>query len=526
MPRLYISILFQAKALLTFIWCLIAKLIVEPILKCEKQMNVCKNTCASHTKVNDWQSILWKKVIYQVNRLQRRIAKAVKTGRWAKAKVLSRLLTHSFFAKLLAVFRVTTNKGGKTAGLDGVIWKNNPQKFLAACNLKIRGYKPKPLRRIYIPKKNGKRRPLSIPCMYDRAMQALFQMALDPISETNADPNSYGFRLRRSCADAVQQCFIVLAKKFHAKWIFEADIKACFDEIDHEWVLKNIPIDKVILQKWLKAGYIEKSKRFQTKKGTPQGGIISPLIMNMVLDGLETEIRKKFPKWKNSKVNFIRYADDFVITSPDRQTIEKDIIPLVKNFLEERKLALSEEKTKISHIDHGFDFLSQNIRKYNGKLLIRPSKKSIQSFKDKIKETLRTNRGIPAHALIRILNPIIRGWSNYHKTVCAKKTFSQLGHFIFQQLWNWAKYQHGNHNRRWLFLRYFKDNHFTDKYVTRKGSTVVRLFRIAYVPIKYQVKIRAKANPYLQEFDEYFRKRRYMRQKEACNSRQKTVFLV
>lgn len=319
-------------------------------------MSVCNNTCALQYPYADWGSINWGKVIYQVNRLQRRIAKAIQEKHWAKAKALVYLLTKSFYAKLLAVFRVTTNKGGATPGVDGIVWLNNFDKFDAACSLKTRGYKPKPLRRIYIPKKNGKKRPLSIPCMHDRAMQALYAMALDPIAETMADPNSYGFRLKRSCADAVEQCFLVLAKDYHAKWIFEADIKACFDQISHEWVLENIPLNKTILKNWLKAGYMEQNKKFPTRKGTPQGGIISPVIMNMVLDGLETVIRKEFPKWKKSKVNFIRYADDFVITSPDKQTIENKIIPLVTEFISERGLQLSPEKSKVTHIDDGFDF--------------------------------------------------------------------------------------------------------------------------------------------------------------------------
>jgi len=493
--------------------------------KCEKQMNGCKNTCASQTSITNWNSIKWGKVIYQVERLQRRIAKAVRDKKFAKAKSLMFILSKSFYAKLLSVFRITKNKGGKTAGIDRVVWKNNTDKFQAALSLKIRGYKPKPLRRIYIRKKNGKKRPLSIPTMHDRSMQALFRMALEPWAETTADPNSYGFRLRRSCADAVEQNFIVMAKKFHAKWVLEADIKACFDEISHEWILKNIPMNKTILNRWLKAGYIENHKKFTTEKGTPQGGIISPTIMNMVLDGLEKAIRLEFPKWKNSKVNFIRYADDFIITSPDEKTIKETIIPLVVNFLKERGLRLSTEKTKITHIDDGFDFLSQNLRKYKGKLLIRPSKDSIQSFKDKIKRALKENKGIPMHALIRIVNPIIRGWSNYHKSICAKKTFSKLAHFIYNQFWKWAKYQHGNQNRRWIFNRYFKNNHISDRYQTKNELATIRLYRIAYVPIDYQVKIRAVANPYLPEFDKYFKNRIRKRKQLAQKCQQKTILL-
>jgi len=434
---------------------------------------------------NDYLSfIIWRKVIQKVVRLQRRIAKAVKEKHWAKAKSLMFLLTKSFYAKLLAVFRVIKNKGGKTPGVDRIVWRRPIDKLNAALNLKPRGYQTKPLRRIYIPKKNGKKRPLSIPVMHDRAMQTLYKMALEPMAEVLADGNSFGFRARRSCNDAIAQCFLSLCRKISPQWVFEADIKGCFDNIRHDWILKNIPINKTILKKWLKSGYIEKNRLFPTKKGTPQGGTISPMIMNMVLDGLETIIMNKFPRWKRQKVNFIRYADDFVITAIDKETISNEIIPLVTNFLSERGLELAPDKSRITNINDGFKFLSQNVRKYKGKLLIRPAKESVQSFKDKIKLIIRKNRGIPAHALIRILNPVIRGWSNYHKGICSKRIFDRLGKFIYWELKRWAKYQHGNKNRWWIYHRYFHDNHFTDQRITKKGIENHRLYRMCFYYLK------------------------------------------
>jgi len=483
-------------------------------------------SCAQPHHFDNWQTIPWGKVIFQVSRLQNRIAKAVKQGKWGKAKSLMYLVTKSYYAKLLAVFRVTNNKGGNTPGVDKVVWLNGFDKLIAAENLNVRGYSPKPLRRVYIMKKNGKKRPLGIPTLHDRAMQALFNIALSPMAETTADPNSYGFRPRRSCADAIAQCFLSLSRKVSAQWIFEADIKSCFDEINHQWILQNIPINKSILQKWLKAGYIENKRLFPTSKGTPQGGIISPAIMNMVLDGLESTLNQHFPRWKGHKVNFIRYADDFIITASSESLITEEIIPLVKDFLAERGLQLSEEKSKITHINEGFNFLSQNIRKYNGKLLIRPSKDSVQSFKNKIKSMLKNNKGIPAHALIRLLNPVIRGWSNYHKGICAKRTFSKLGTFLYLQLKRWAKYQHGNKNRWWIYRRYFTNNHFTDIRTGKKGAIAHRLYRIAYVPIRYHVKVKSKANPFLQEWDIYFFKRRKWREDLAKQCRQITKFAV
>lgn len=500
-----------------------ARIIVEPV-NCKKQMNV-NHTCALQNSKIDWGSINWGMVIHRVNRLQGRVAKAIGQGKKGKAKSLMFLLTKSFDAKLLAVYRVTSNKGGQTPGVDSIIWKTPEEKLQAAKSLKSRGYTPKPLRRVYILKKNGKKRPLSIPTLHDRAMQALHAIALDPWAETTADPNSYGFRLHRSCADAIGQCFLNLCRKDSAKWIFEADIKSCFDTINHQWIIDNIPLDKTIMTKWLKAGFIEDKKWKPTKQGTPQGGIISPTIMNMVMDGLEGVLKKHFPRWKGMKVNFVRYADDFIITAGSKETITKGIIPLVKSFLAERGLFLSEEKSKISHINDGFDFLSQNVRKYKGKLLIRPSKESIQSFKDKIKNMLRRNRGIPAHALIRLINPIIRGWSNYHKGICSKKCFSKLGTFMYHQLMKWAKYQHGNKTRKWIFRRYFLLNHFQDIRTSTNGIYSYRLFRIAYVPIIYHVKVISKANPFLKEFEKYFYKRKKFREENAKRCSQKTTFV-
>ena len=250
---------------------------------------------ASSACLLKWDAIDWRQAEQQVKRLQMRIAKAVREGRWGKVKALQWLLTHSWSAKLLAVRRVVKNPGHRTPGVDRVVWTTPAQKMRAARSLQRRGYQPQPLRRIYIPKKSGKLRPLSIPVMDDRAMQALHLLALEPVSETLADRNSYGFRPYRSTADAIGQCFTVLAQKQSAQWILEGDIKACFDRISHRWLERHIPVDKAILKKWLAAGYIEKEVFYSTKAGTPQGGIASPAIANMALDGLEQAVLKAAP---------------------------------------------------------------------------------------------------------------------------------------------------------------------------------------------------------------------------------------
>lgn len=263
--------------------------------------------------VEDWNSIDWKTTIQAVERLQVRIAKATREQRWGVVRSLQRILVRSLPAKRLAVRRVTSNRGKSTPGIDGVVWNTPRRKMQAVESLTRRGYQPMPLRRVYIPKSNGRRRPLGMPTMKDRAMQALHLLALEPVAETLADPNSYGFRRMRSIKDAHAQCFIALAKRNAAQWVFDADIEACFDHINHEWLLDHVPMDKSILRKWLKAGYMEGSALHATEEGTPQGGIISPVLCNLALDGLEkcasTAVRRG-KKTSRPRVNVIRYADD------------------------------------------------------------------------------------------------------------------------------------------------------------------------------------------------------------------------
>ena len=237
------------------------------------------STGAPFHDATDWHAIDWKSAHRTVRRLQARIVKATQEKRWGKVKALQRLLTHSFSGKALAVRRVTENQGKHTPGVDKITWNTPQKKINAVYSLRQRGYHPQPLRRIHIPKKNGKKRPLGIPCMRDRAMQALYLLALDPIAETTADPNSYGFRPQRSTADAIEQCFTALGNIHTAQWILEGDIKGCFDAISHAWLLAHIPMDKAILEKWLQAGYMENHVLHPTEEGTPQGGIITPPTM-------------------------------------------------------------------------------------------------------------------------------------------------------------------------------------------------------------------------------------------------------
>ena len=397
----------------------------------------------------------------EVRRLQARIVKATQEGRWGKVKALQRLLTCSFSGKALAVKRVTDNQGKRTSGVDGEIWNSPASKHKAIGTLRRRGYQPQPLRRVYIPKANGKLRPLGIPTMKDRAMQALHLLALAPVAETTADRNSYGFRPGRSTADAIGQSFLMLSHKDSATWVLEGDIRGCFDNISHEWMLRHVPADKEVLRKWLKAGFMENRILFPTEAGTPQGGIISPTLANLTLDGLEPLLKRHFPrkyadgKTISPKVNLIRYADDFIITGTTKDVLENEVKPLVEQFLRDRGLQLSPEKTCVTHIEQGFDFLGQNLRKYGGKLLIQPSKKNTHNFLEKVRQLIRQNRGLSQTDLIRQLNPIIRGWANYHRHVVAKGTFKKVEWVLWHSLWRWARRRHSGKRSRWLIQRYW-----------------------------------------------------------------------
>jgi RNA-directed DNA polymerase len=470
----------------------------------------------------EWYAIDWRAINRNVRRLQVRIVQATKASRWGRVRALQRLLTHSYSGKVLAVRRVTENNGKKTPGVDQEIWDTPEKKTQAVHALKRRGYQSQPLRRVYIPKSDGKTmRPLGIPTMKDRAMQALYLLALDPIVETNADKNSYGFRQQRSCADAIEQCFKAL-RSANTQWILEGDIKSCFDKISHDWLLAHVPIDRVILQKWLKSGYMEKHVLHETTDGTPQGGIISPALANCALDGLERLLREKYPAGKRLKslggekpcVNLVRYADDFVITSKSKELLEGEIKPLVEHFLQERGLELSPKKTVITHVERGFDFLGQNVRRYpNGKLLIKPSKKNVKTFLDGIRRTIKAAHGVSAADLIDQLNPKIRGWANYHRHVVSKRTFGRVDHSIFSSLWKWARRRHPNKSPRWFKPKYFaqrgnRDWSFFGETCDDEGQTnTVWLHYAKSTPIKRHVKVKGEANPYDPTYETYFEER-------------------
>jgi RNA-directed DNA polymerase len=470
--------------------------------------------------VPGWHSIDWRKVWHTVRRLQARIVKATQEGRWGKVRSLVYLLTHSFSGRAAAILRVTTNAGAATPGVDGESWDTPELKADAFRRLRRRGYQPQPLRRVYIPKSSdpSKLRPLGIPTLTDRAMQALYLLGLDPIGETTADANSYGFRSRRGCADALDHCHKILRNNHSATWVLEGDIKACFDRISHDWLLAHTPMDRAILRQWLQAGFMEKDAFVATTEGTPQGGICSPALANRALDGLQGLLQQRFGATRRQrerhKVHLVRYADDFIITGISKELLRDEVQPLVAHFLKERGLELSHEKTSITHVDDGFDFLGQNVRRYGTKLLLKPSRKNVRAFLGKIDEVIQQQGGyLSAGELIERLNPKIRGWATYHRHASSAHTFARVDDLIFRKLWRWARRRHRGKSARWVKTKYF----------TRPGDTrwrfrgtvrdhdgcldTVLLYHARSLTIRRHVKIRGTANPYDPAWELYFEER-------------------
>jgi RNA-directed DNA polymerase len=479
----------------------------------------------------DYNSIDWRAVRHNVRRLQARIVKAIQEGRWNKAKALVYLLTHSFSGRALAIARVTENSGAKTPGVDGETWSTTEAKSMAFNTLRRHGYQPQPLRRVYIPKSNGKQRPLGIPTMRDRAMQALYLLGLDPIAETQADRHSYGFRLERCCQDALQHCHLLLGYRSRrcSSWVLEGDIKACFDGISHDWLLEHVPMDTELLRKWLKAGYLEKHVLFATTDGTPQGGIISPVLANWALDGLQGTLANHFDRPQSrqraTKVHLVRYADDFIITGTSKVLLRDEVQPLVARFLSERGLELAHEKTSITHISDGFNFLGQTVRRLrDGRVLLKPSKQSVKTFLSKLRTTIDQAGQKTAGELIQRLNQQIKGWAMYHRNASSSRTFACVDDRLYQMLRAWCRKRHPNKGGKWIKQKYFLSQgrrHWIFHGTVRKHDkdVPIQLMKAQDVPIRRHVLIRTAVNPYDPQWEGYLETRQRWRLEQTSAGR-------
>jgi RNA-directed DNA polymerase len=464
--------------------------------------------------IRGWDAVAWRAAEENVRRLRQRIFTASQAGDLKRVRNLQKLMLRSRSNTLVSVRRVTeVNAGRKTAGIDGKVVLTQQAKVDLAywVQYQARPWTARPVKRVYIPKKGttGKRRPLGIPVIADRALQACVASALEPEWEARFEPRSYGFRPGRGCHDAIEVIYQAGKGRHGAAprrmWVLDADLAAAFDRIDHDHLLGQLGTfpARELIAGWLKAGVVENGRFTPTGQGTPQGGVVSPALLNVALHGMEHVAGVRYQR-VGSDAAFaatgspvlIRYADDLVALCYSRHEADQ-VKARLASWLAPRGLAFNEDKTRIVTLDEGFDFLGFNVRRYHGKLLIKPSKAAVRQIRERLRTELRSLRGTNAAAVIARLNPVIRGWAAYYRTAVSSETFAALDHYLWKLTYKWARHSHPNKPTRWVIRRYFGKfcKSRQDRWVFGDRDSGAYLRRFAWTKIVRHQMVRGTSSP-------------------------------
>ncbi|MCR8580018.1 group II intron reverse transcriptase/maturase [Streptomyces sp. Isolate_219] len=473
----------------------------------------------------DWHSIDWASTEGNVRRLRQRIFKATQEGDLKKVRNLQKLMLRSRSNTLVSVKRVTQqSKGRKTAGIDGerALTPQARARMAVDIDQQTQPWRARPVKRVYIPKSNGKQRPLGIPVMRDRVIQARVKNALEPEWEARFESRSYGFRPGRGCHDAIQAIFSTAkGKAAKRQWVLDADLAAAFDRIDHDHLLDGVggfPARELVRQ-WLKAGVVDNGRFTRTDEGTPQGGVISPLLLNIALHGMEEAAGVRFATRKGKVMwaakgtpILVRYADDFAVFCTSKEEAET-VKSRLGDWLEPRGLRFNEEKTRILHLSEGFDFLGFNVRRHGDSLIITPSKDAVKRIRDRLRSEMQSLLGQNIMVVLRRLSPIVRGWSAYYRTVVSSKTFSALDSYVWTLTYKWAKRTHPKKSKHWIVNKYFGrlNRSKNNNWVFGDRTTGAHLPKFAWTNIRRHRLVKGKSSPDNPALGDYWSQRRKTR---------------